>query len=117
MSQFDEVKWTAELAVDLHNRLHTRILTSGSGGPVVAALRTVVDLHGPDVIAEGTMTTLCSSCVDPFDAGDDRYPCKETRAIAVALGAPATDGVPPPLTGRAAWRMSAPRRTRSPGRD
>ncbi len=106
MNPWDEIEaWTAEMALDLHNRIDTKLLTSSPRGPVLAAARTAVERHAPDVDHDDpTKTVYCSSCIDPTGT-DDTYPCPETVAIATVLGVPPVDGVPPPLTGRAAWRV------------
>ncbi len=110
MSEWDAIEWTAEMAVDLHNRIDLKLLTSGPRGPVLAAARTAVERHAPDVDRDNPEETVyCSACIDPTGE-DDTYPCPETVAIAIVLGVPPTDGTPPPLTGRAAWPVS-------PGRD
>lgn len=109
MSEWREMRWTPEMAVDLHNRIDRKLLTSGPGGPVLAAARTAVEMHAPHIDRDNPRDRpYCSSCVDPVGS-DDLYPCRETVAIATVLGVPPTDGNPPPLTGRAAWPVSTGR--------
>lgn len=107
----DEVgDWSAEMAVDLHARIDRKLLASGSG-PAVAAARTAVELHAPDIgmLAGVSGEPRCSTCLD-FYGRSEVYPCRETVAIATVIGVPPVDGPPPVLTDRAV-------RPVTPGRD
>jgi len=124
MSAWDEIEdWTAEMAVDLHNRIDRRLLSSGPSGTLMQVARTAVELHAPNVDRWNPSRDdpRCVSCVDAYGRSED-YPCRETVAIATVVGVPPTDGPPPPLTGRAAWQpphLFVPRwgNGAAPGRD